>query len=96
MKLDTIFFDLDATLYPESNGLWTAIRDRIDRYMLVEVGIPQVEIPHLRENFYRNYGTTLKGLQAHYDISAKKYLTSSTICPWMTTWLPIRPYETCC
>ena len=33
MSFDTIFFDLDATLYPESNGLWPAIREKIDQYM---------------------------------------------------------------
>lgn len=33
MQFDTIFFDLDSTLYPESNGLWQVIRERIDLYM---------------------------------------------------------------
>ncbi len=74
MSFNTIFFDLDATLYPESNGLWPAIRAKIDLYMQEEMDIPTSEIPKLREEFYLNYGTTLRGLQIHYDIKAEHYL----------------------
>lgn len=74
MSIDTIFFDLDATLYPESNGLWPAIRKKIDQYMHEQMNIPQAEIPNLREYYYIHYGTTLRGLQIHYGIKAKEYL----------------------
>ena len=74
MPIETIFFDLDATLYPESNGLWPAIRKRIDQYMQEQMGFPVEQIPILREEYYRQYGTTLRGLQAHYGIDAKDYL----------------------
>jgi len=74
MSINTIFFDLDATLYPESNGLWPAIRARIDQYMHERMNIPQSEIPNLREYYYIHYGTTLRGLQIHYGIRAEEYL----------------------
>lgn len=74
MSIKTIFFDLDATLYPESNGLWSAIREKIGQYMLEEMNIPAAEIPKLRESYYLNYGTTLQGLQIHYGIEAQGYL----------------------
>jgi len=74
MSFDTIFFDLDATLYPESNGLWPAIRIKIDQYMHDQMKIPEAEIPDLREYYYIHYGTTLRGLQIHYGIEAKEYL----------------------
>jgi len=74
MSIDTIFFDLDATLYPESNGLWPAIRSKIDQYMHERVNIPLSEIPNLREDYYIHYGTTLRGLQIHYDVQAEEYL----------------------
>lgn len=74
MSIKTIFFDLDATLYPESNGLWSAIREKIGQYMLEEMNIPAAEIPKLRESYYLNYGTTLQGLQIHYGIEAQAYL----------------------
>lgn len=75
MSLETIFFDLDATLYPESNGLWPAIRVKIDQYMRQRMEIPEAEIPKLREYYYLQYGTTLRGLQVHYGIDAEDYLS---------------------
>jgi putative hydrolase of the HAD superfamily len=74
MFFESIFFDLDATLYPESNGLWPAIRVRIDQYMRERMNLPEAEIPKLREYYFRNYGTTLRGLQIHYGIEARDYL----------------------
>jgi putative hydrolase of the HAD superfamily len=74
MFFESIFFDLDATLYPESNGLWPAIRIRIDQYMRERMNLPEAEIPKLREYYFRNYGTTLRGLQIHYGIEARDYL----------------------
>jgi putative hydrolase of the HAD superfamily len=74
MSYDTIFFDLDATLYPESNGLWPAIRLKIDQYMHERMNIPLTKIPELREYYYIQYGTTLRGLQIHYGVEAEEYL----------------------
>jgi len=74
MNFDTIFFDLDATLYPESNGLWPAIRENIDRFMREEMKIPKDEIPKMREHYYAHYGTTLRGLQIHYGVEPRDYL----------------------
>ncbi|MFC1996615.1 pyrimidine 5'-nucleotidase [Chloroflexota bacterium] len=74
MSIKTIFFDLDATLYPESNGLWPAIRARIDQFMLERMKIPESEIKSLREQYYIHYGTTLRGLQINFDIDAEEYL----------------------
>ena len=74
MPIETIFFDLDATLYPESNGLWPAIRSKIDQYMHERVKIPQSKILELREDYYIHYGTTLRGLQKHYGVQAEDYL----------------------
>jgi pyrimidine 5'-nucleotidase len=74
MRFTTIFFDLDATLYPESNGLWPAIRARIDQFMHQRVGISENAIPHLRKKYYDRYGTTLRGLQANYNVDPEEFL----------------------
>lgn len=74
MYFETLFFDLDATLYPESNGLWPAIRRNINRYMSEKLNIPIRQIASLRELYYLQYGTTLRGLQIHYGIDSKDYL----------------------
>jgi pyrimidine 5'-nucleotidase len=74
MLFTTLFFDLDDTLYPASNGLWNAIRDRMSDYMQTRVGIPAAQIPELRRIYYETYGTTLRGLQLHYSVKPADYL----------------------
>ena len=74
MKYTTIFFDLDDTLYPASTGLWYAIKERMNIYMRDHMGFNPAEIPSLREKYYLQYGTTLRGLQANHDIDVEDYL----------------------
>jgi len=74
MNFDLIFFDLDATLYPESNGLWPAIRERIDLYMRQQMGFDPAEIARLREDYYLNHGTTLCGLRKFHQVDPVDYL----------------------
>jgi len=74
MRYTTIFFDLDDTLYPASTGLWQAIKERMTIYMRDRMGFDPVEIPALREKYYLQYGTTLRGLQANHDIDVEDYL----------------------
>ena len=74
MRFSTIFFDLDDTLYPASTGLWQAIKERMNLYMRDRMGFDPVEIPRLREKYYLQYGTTLRGLQANHEIDVEDYL----------------------
>jgi putative hydrolase of the HAD superfamily len=74
MSYTTVFFDLDDTLYPHDNGLWQAIRGRMGRYMAEKLGLPEQEIPALRRMYFETYGTTLRGLQKHYQVNADDYL----------------------
>ena len=74
MKYTTIFFDLDDTLYPASTGLWHAIKERMNIYMRDRMGFDPADIPHIREKYYLQYGTTLRGLQANHEIDVEDYL----------------------
>ncbi len=74
MHFSTLFFDLDATLYPASNGLWEQIRLRIYKFMLEEIGIPEAEIPATRDKYWTTYGTTLEGLRIHHQVEPDDYL----------------------
>jgi len=74
MRFTTIFFDLDDTLYPSSTGLWPAIKERMNSYMDERMHIPRDEIPRLREKYFREYGTTLRGLQAKHAVDVQDFL----------------------
>jgi putative hydrolase of the HAD superfamily len=74
MRFTTFFFDLDETLYPASSGLWVEIRARINAYMHERLGFPWEEIEIVREQYFRQYGTTLRGLQANHQVDMDDYL----------------------
>jgi putative hydrolase of the HAD superfamily len=70
----TIFFDLDDTLYPASSGLWGTLKARMNDYMRDHLGLREAEIPALRERYFTQYGTTLRGLQANHKVDTAHYL----------------------
>jgi putative hydrolase of the HAD superfamily len=74
MRFTTLFFDLDDTLYPASTGLWHAIKERMNLFMRDRLCIPEAEIPALREQYFKTYGTTLRGLQQHHSVDTADYL----------------------
>ncbi len=74
MRFSTVFFDLDDTLYPASTGLWPVLKNRMTDYMRERMGLSQAEIPRLREKYFIEYGTTLRGLQANHQIDTEDFL----------------------
>ena len=73
MTYTTIFFDLDDTLYPHESGLWQGIKDRISLYMHEKLGFSWDEIPAQREEYFLKHGTTLRGIQANFDVDESAY-----------------------
>ena len=74
MRFSTLFFDLDDTLYPSTSGLWQAIKGRINLYIHERLGIPEQDAPALREQYFKMYGTTLRGLQERHQVDADEFL----------------------
>lgn len=70
----TLLFDLDDTLYPSGNGVWTAISNRISTYMERRVGLNPADIRRVRARYARSFGTSLAGLMADYDVDPDDYL----------------------
>ena len=73
-KLRALLIDLDDTLYPHDSGVWEMIRTRMQQYMLEEMKFSPDEVPALRERLWRQYGTTLRGLQTEYEVDTEAYL----------------------
>jgi putative hydrolase of the HAD superfamily len=74
VTISTIFFDLDDTLYPAKSGLWRDIKKRMSLYMHERLGIPADDVPVLRQHYFEQYGTTLRGLQANYAVDIRDFL----------------------
>ena len=69
-----LLFDLDNTLYPQSSGLWEAIGDRINLYMVERLGMTPAEVGRKRDDFLKAFGTTLNALRHYYGIDPDEFL----------------------
>jgi len=74
MHFDTVFFDLDGTLYSNTTGIWLEIKQRISHYMIEIMGFTPEEQTALRDRYLHEYGTTLRGLQIHHHVNAEEFL----------------------
>lgn len=67
-------FDLDNTLYPPSARLFDQIEIRMTDFVMRALRIGRDEADHLREHYWRLYGTTLAGLMHEHGIDPGPYL----------------------
>lgn len=74
MQYTVLYFDLDDTLYANTNGLWDAIGRRMNEYLRDRMGFPAEEISEIRQTYFETYGTTLRGLQINHSVDADDYL----------------------
>ena len=67
-------FDLDNTLYPASSDLFSQIDARISDYIARHLGLAADEARLKQKAFYRDYGTTLRGLMIEHEIEPDAFL----------------------
>jgi len=93
MALDLLIFDLDDTLYPSSSGIWSLIRERIDLFMTAKLGYTHENVHTARENFFREFGTTLRGLESMHHVDPYEYLKFVHDIPINEYLLPNLPLD---
>lgn len=74
MSYKLILFDLDETLYDGNTGLWSAIKENINQYMIQRLHIPAADVRGLREELFNQYGTTMRGLAETRNLDKVDYL----------------------
>ena len=67
-------FDLDNTLYPRHTDLFSQIDDRMTDYVAELLHMPHEEARVLQKQYYRDHGTTLKGLMTVHKIDPNAFL----------------------
>jgi putative hydrolase of the HAD superfamily len=67
-------FDLDNTLYPRHTNLYAQVDRRIREYVERLLKLPAEEAHRLQKDYYRRYGTTLRGLIVEHGISPDEFL----------------------
>lgn len=68
-------FDLDNTLYPPECALFDHIEVRMTDWVMAALGVDRDRADHLRDHYWKTYGTTLSGLMIEHDIDPMPYLT---------------------
>ncbi len=67
-------FDLDNTLYPPAAALFAQMQPRITAFVGRALGLTEAEADALRDDYWRRYGTTLRGLMAEHGMDPADYL----------------------
>jgi putative hydrolase of the HAD superfamily len=69
-----ILFDLDNTLYSEKCGIFDLIDERMNEWLISNLGVAESEVEEFRYKYFRKYGTTLRGLMLHHNVNPYDFL----------------------
>jgi putative hydrolase of the HAD superfamily len=72
--VETWVFDLDNTLYPHHVNLWQQVDERIRDYIVSYLKIPREEAFLLQKDYYKRYGTTMRGLMTEHGMAPDDFL----------------------
>lgn len=73
-EIDTWIFDLDNTLYPPHSNLFTQVDQRMGAFIADLLDIDLATAKRLQKDYYRDYGTTLRGLMTVHGIDPHDFL----------------------
>ncbi len=74
LNLSLVVIDLDNTLYEANNGVFARMDARMNQYIRRELGVDQAEADTIRIKYWKQYGSTLKGLMEHHGHDAEPFL----------------------
>jgi putative hydrolase of the HAD superfamily len=72
--VDTWVFDLDNTLYPHHLNLWQQVDVRIRDFVASWLKVSAEEAFRIQKDYYRRYGTTMRGMMLEHGVHADDYL----------------------
>lgn len=72
--VETWIFDLDNTLYPASCRLFEQVQARMNRYICERLSLSPEAAAELRRTYFREHGTTLRGLMMMDRIDPHEFL----------------------
>ena len=67
-------FDLDNTLYPEDDNIFSQVKMKIIKFISLELRLDLKNADLERQRLYNLYGTSLRGLMTEYKIIPNKFL----------------------
>lgn len=73
--IDTWIFDLDNTLYDAESNVMAQVRDRMTEFLTGFFQIPAEDAAVIRQDYWKKYGTTLRGLMVEHNIDPHHFLS---------------------
>jgi len=74
MPFDLAVIDLDNTLYTADSGVFARMDKRMTTFVANELGVDTAEANRLRVRYWKQYGTTLRGMMLHHDMEPEAFL----------------------
>ncbi len=74
MPFDLAVIDLDNTLYAADSSVFARIDKRMTAFVAHELSVDMAEADALRLKYWKQYGTTLRGLMLHHGMEPEGFL----------------------
>ena len=73
-KIDTWIFDLDNTLYSADSGIFQQVHQLMGEFIKNYLKVDLKEAKIIQSKYYKEHGTTLKGLMDNYGVDPDHFL----------------------
>ena len=74
MPFDLAVIDLDNTLYAADSGVFDRMDKRMTAFVAKELNVDDEEANRLRVKYWKEYGTTLRGMMLHHGMEPEAFL----------------------
>jgi len=74
MPFDLAVIDLDNTLYAADSGVFARMDKRMTAFVANELGVDAETADALRVKYWKEYGTTLRGMMLHHGMAPEAFL----------------------
>ncbi|MDQ6959421.1 MAG: pyrimidine 5'-nucleotidase [Mariprofundaceae bacterium] len=74
MPFDLAVIDLDNTLYAADSGVFARMDKRMTAFVARELNVTPAKASDLRVKYWKQYGTTLRGLMLHHGMEPEAFL----------------------
>jgi len=74
MPFDLAVIDLDNTLYAANNGVFARMDMRMTAFVARELAVDSATADALRVRYWKQYGTTLRGMMLHHGMAPEPFL----------------------
>ena len=74
-KINTWIFDLDNTLYSADSGIFQQVHTLMGKFVSEYLSIDIKKAKELQDKYYRQHGTTLRGLMDNHNVDPDHFLS---------------------